>query len=128
MRICWHVRVARLSLAAAGVAAACGGTPAPATPPPSLGAGTVLIAAKGQQFTPASVHVPAGIPWTLAFDNQDGLPHNVVILDKDNRSVFSSSIFTGPALKTEAAPAFAAGDYHFTCALHPEMRGSQAAP
>lgn len=106
----------------------CGGPSAPATPFPSLGADAVVIVAKGTQFTTQAVHVPSDHGWTLALDNQDGLPHNVVILDGDNKAVFTGTIVNGPRLFTESAPALSAGDYRFTCTVHPDMHGTLTAP
>lgn len=128
MRLNRHARIAGLCLAAAVGLAACAGNSGPSTPFPSLGADAVRFTAKGQQFTTQSVHVPADKPWTLALDNQDGLPHNVVIIDKNSNAVFTGTIVNGPTLKTEAAPALSPGDYRFTCAVHPEMHGTLTVP
>src|SRR3954447_18630941 len=100
---------------------------APATPFPSLPAGSVVVAAKHVVFVTTDVAVPANTAWTLAFDNQDGVPHNVVIQDGSGQTVFSSDVFTGPALRTQAAPALAAGAYTFTCAIHSDMKGKLTA-
>ena len=128
MRLTRHGRAAALGLAAAVAVSACAGSSAPATPFPSLGADAVVVAAKNTQFTTQSVHVPAGKAWTLAFDNQDNLPHNMVITDQSNTTVFASTIVNGPTLKIEAAPALAAGEYHFVCAVHSEMHGTLTVP
>jgi plastocyanin len=128
MRLDRHARVAAVAFAAAVALAGCTGNSGPATPFPSLGADAVVITAKNTQFTTQSVHVPANRPWTLAFDNQDGLPHNVVITDKSNTTVFTGTIVNGPTLKVEAAPALAAGEYPFTCVVHPEMHGTLIVP
>jgi len=74
-----------------------------------------------------SVTVPANAAWTLAFDNQDNLPHNVVIQDASGQTVFSSEVITGPALKIQDASALATGSYTFTCAIHSEMKGTLTA-
>ena len=73
------------------------------------------------------VVAPASVAWTLAFDNQDNLPHNVVIQDASGQTVFASEVFTGPALRTQAAPALAPGSYTFTCAIHSDMKGTLTA-
>jgi plastocyanin len=122
-----HSTVVATCLTAVTALSACGGS-APATLFPSLGADVVVFQAKGSRFVTDIVHVPRDKAWTLALDNQDGLPHNVVILDRDNTSVFASAVFTGSALKTEPAPALPAGDYHFTCAVHPDMKGTLTVP
>lgn len=128
MRFTRHARAAGVGLAAAVALSACAGSATPATPFPSLGADAVVVTAKNTQFTTQSVHVPAGTAWTLAFDNQDNVPHNVVISDQHNTTVFMSTIVSGPTLKMEAAPALAAGEYHFTCAVHSEMHGTLTVP
>jgi plastocyanin len=110
-----------------GSVVACSSSTASPTPFPSLPAESVVIAAKNTAFVTQSVSVPANAAWTLAFDNQDNLPHNVVIQDGNGQTVFSSTVFTGPALKTQDAPALAAGSYTFTCAIHSEMKGTLTA-
>jgi plastocyanin len=106
---------------------ACSSSNASPTPFPSLPVGSVVITAKNTAFVTADVHVPANAAWTLAFDNQDNLPHNVVIADGSGQTVFSSDVFTGPGLRTQAAPALSPGSYTFTCAIHPEMKGTLTA-
>jgi plastocyanin len=118
--------IARAGLALVVVVAsvvACSSSMASPTPFPSLPAGSVVVAAKNTSFLTQDVVVPANAAWTLAFDNQDNLPHNVVIQDGNGQTVFSSDVFTGPALRTQAAPALAPGSYTFTCAIHSDMKG-----
>ncbi len=106
---------------------ACGSSSASPTPFPSLAPGSVVFAARNTAFVTTDVVAPAGSAWTLAFDNQDNLPHNVVIQDANGQTVFSSDVFTGPALRTQAAPALAPGTYSFTCAIHSDMKGTLTA-
>lgn len=115
MRFVRPAGLAAIWLVVSATLAACGSS-GPFAAPPSLGADAVLFTAKGQQFTATSVHVPADKAWTLALDNQDGLPHNVLKVDKDNKTVFASTIVSGPVLTTDPAPALAPGSYRFTCA------------
>src|SRR4051794_27643638 len=110
-----------------GSVLACSSTSAPPTPFPSLPSGSVVITAKNTAFVTGDVVAPAGVTWTLAFDNQDNLPHNVVIRDASGEALFSSEVFTGPALRTQAAPPLAPGSYTFTCAVHPDMKGTLTA-
>lgn len=118
-----------LSLAA--VLAACSGaSAAPATGAPgSSGApagDTVTITAKDLKFAPTTVTVPAEKAFDLVFDNQEGAPHNVAIYTDSSAStkVSVGEIFSGPAQKTQAVPALAAGSYFFRCDVHPDMQGT----
>lgn len=113
---------ASLTLGAAGLLAAaiagCGGAPAPLpTPPP----GAVVITAQGNVFAPAQVTAPAGVAFTLFFENRDKEPHNVRLWDAAGAMVFPGEIFPGPAAKVESVPALAAGTYRITCDIHPDM-------
>ena len=106
---------------------ACSGSPVSPTPPPSLSPGSVLFVARGTAFLTTSPIVPANTEWTLVFDNEDNLPHNVVIQDANGQTVFSSDVFTGPGLRTQAAPTLAPGNYTFVCAIHSGMKGTLTA-
>ena len=72
-------------LALAATLAACSGASAnpatPAAPAGSPSGDTVSVVAKDITFTTPAVSAPAGKPFTIAFDNQDGAPHNIVISD-----------------------------------------------
>jgi len=109
------------------VLAACTTSAAGPTPDASIDPDAVRIAARDMRFDRATLEAPAEEPFTLAFDNQEALPHNVAILDPSGATVFSGQVFTGPALRTETVPALAGGTYTFICAVHPEMRGSLTA-
>ena len=82
-------------LTLAAVLAACSGasaapttgTPAPAGSPAPAG-GTVSVVAKDIKFVTPSIAVTAGAGFTIAFDNQDGAPHNVAISDASGAMVF----------------------------------------
>ena len=87
----------------------------------------MVVTAKHVEYVTTDVAVPANTAWTLAFDNQDNVPHNVVIQDASGQTVFSSDVFTGPGLRTQTAPALAPGDYTFTCAIHSDMKGTLTA-
>jgi plastocyanin len=106
------------------VLAACTTSAAAPTPAVSIDPDAVRVAARDMRFDQATLAAPGGQPFTLAFDNQESLPHNVAILDTSGATVFSGQVFTGPALRTETVPALAAGSYTFICAVHPEMKGS----
>ena len=65
----------------------------------------------------------AGTAFTIAFDNQDGVPHNVAIVDPSGRAVFTGDIVTGRSVSYRIS-ALAAGSYTFRCDVHPGMTGS----
>jgi plastocyanin len=119
-------------LALAAVLAACSGaSAAPAgTPvvPASAGSpipagGTATVVAKDIAFTTPAVAVTAGTPFTIAFDNRDGAPHNIDISDASGAQVFKGEIVSGTQV-SYAVPALAAGTYTFICDVHPDMKGT----
>ena len=79
-------------LALAATLAACSGASAnpatPAAPAGSPSGDAVSVVAKDLKFTTPAVSAPAGKPFTIAFDNQDGAPHNIVISDPTGTKVF----------------------------------------
>jgi plastocyanin len=114
-------------LALAAVLAACSGaTAAPegASQPPAGGTGdTVSIVAKDIKFTTTDVSIKAGAPTQIDFDNQEGAPHNVAILDANGQTVFKGEIVSNKRV-TYQVPALAAGAYKFLCEVHPDMKGT----
>ena len=117
-------------IALAAVLAACSGAsaapmtgdPAPAGSPAPAG-GTVSVVAKDIAFTTPSVAVTAGAAFTIAFDNQDGAPHNIVIDDASGTQVFKGEVVSSKTVDY-AVPALAAGSYSFKCEIHPDMKGT----
>ena len=104
----------------AAALAACGGPAAPLpTPPP----GAVVVVAQGTTFTTQHVTAPAGVAFTLFFENHDSEAHNVHIRDAGGATVFPGEIVTGPTAIAEDVAALAAGTYRFLCDIHPEMTG-----
>jgi plastocyanin len=85
----------------------------------------VSIAAKDLAFNPATAAVPAGRPFTIAFDNQEAAPHNIQIA---RDQTFSQPLFNGEVVSSQkvnySAPALAAGTYPFRCEVHPNMLGT----
>ena len=65
----------------------------------------------------------AGSAFSVAFDNQDGAPHNIRITDASGTKVFSGDIVTSQKV-TYQVPALAAGTYTFICEVHPDMKGT----
>lgn len=95
---------------------------APATCSPS---GTSLtISAKDTAFDKACMAVPAGQAFTIKFDNNDALPHNVTIQESHTAttSFFTGEQITGPNKSiTYQVPALKAGTFHFHCIVHPDQ-------
>ena len=98
------------------------GAPAPAGAPIPAG-GTATVVAKDIAFTTPAVAVTAGSPFTIAFDNKDGAPHNIDISDASGAHVFKGEIVAGKQV-SYAIPAMAAGTYTFICDVHPDMKGT----
>jgi plastocyanin len=112
--------------AAVGSPAAGGGgaAPPPASQAPSLPAADVALAAANIDFNPKTLSAPAAKPFTMSFDNQDPVPHDVVIKDAGGTAVFKGDLVTGPKVVVYDVPALPAGSYTFACTVHPNMTGS----
>jgi plastocyanin len=109
----------------AGGAAAPGAPAGSAAPAPGAQAADVTVEAKGIAFTQTSWTGPAGKPFTIAFSNQDpGTPHNIQIKDSTGAIVFKGDIFNGVDTRIYQVPALPAGDYTFSCVVHPNMTGT----
>ena len=114
-----------------------GGGGASGAPPASIdpNAPVVTVAAPtgaaSTGFDPDTLEVAADTAFTLEFDNQDATaPHNLVLKDPSgaNVAIGDTAPFTGPAKKSFAVPALAAGDYSFVCEVHPNtMTGTLTA-
>jgi plastocyanin len=92
------------------------------------GEGIATGAADSAAFTVARLQVPAGQPFELTFDNADpGVQHNVAIATPDGEPVFTGELITGPDTITYEVPALEAGEYPFTCSVHPQMQGTVTA-
>ena len=114
-------------LALAAVVAACSGAsaaPEGTSQPPASGTGdAVSVVAKDIAFQTTDVTVKAGAPVTIAFDNQDGAPHNIAISNANGQSVFKGEIVSSKQV-TYNVPSLAAGTYTFICEVHPNMKGT----
>ena len=115
-------------VALAAVLAACSGASAVSesqapVPAGSASGNTVAITAKDIKFVQTSVNVKAGSAFSVAFDNQDGAPHNIRITDASGTKVFSGDIVTSQKV-TYQVPALTAGTYTFICEVHPDMKGT----
>jgi plastocyanin len=120
---------AAASAAPSGAASAApSGSPA-GSPAASGGAAeTVLqLAAANIAYDQTDLAAPAGVPFQIAFTNNDaGIPHNVSIHQGSptGTEVFKGAIFTGVATQTYDVPALPAGTYSFVCSVHPNMTGT----
>jgi hypothetical protein len=92
---------------------------------PSVGPNALTISARDLAFSTSTLAAPADEPFQIAFDNQEGAPHNVAIyLDSSaSRKVFGSEPFSGPRVVVYDVPALAAATYFFRCDVHPDMTG-----
>ena len=96
--------------------------------PPSAPADGAVIVAHGVAFDRTRLDVPAGIAFDLLFENRDGAPHNVTIIEQgDDRPLFVGEIFEGPGSRTYPVPPLTAGTYRFRCDVHTEMAGTVVA-
>ena len=114
------VALAAVLAACSGASAAPEGTSQP--PAGNPGDGTAIVA-KDLKFVQTDVTVPADKPFAIAFDNQDGAPHNVAISNASGQGVFKGDIVSSSKV-TYQVPALAAGTYTFICDVHPDMKGT----
>ena len=121
---------AAASAAPSGGAASAAPSGNPAGSPAASGgaAETVLqLAAANIAYDQTDLTAPAGVPFQIAFTNNDaGIPHNVSIHQGSptGTEVFKGAIFTGVATQTYDVPALPAGTYSFVCSVHPNMVGT----
>ena len=118
----------RLSLVAvtlAAVLAACGTTAADGGSDPDPADADVTVTAADMAFDPGTVTVAAGETFTIAFVNEDAMPHNIAVYTDSSKSekVFEGEMVTG-ATAVHDLPALDAGEYFFDCSLHPNMTGT----
>lgn len=94
-----------------------GRTPRPSVQP---GGEVLELSANNIAYDKLELSAKADTEFTLRFTNQEGIPHNVVILDANNTEVFRTDDLTGPDASGEfAVPALPAGEYTFYCSFHP---------
>jgi mono/diheme cytochrome c family protein/plastocyanin len=72
-------------------------------------------------FDPKELEAKADTPFTLHFNNEDSVQHNIVINNPDGTPVAmgDTAFFTGPGVRDYAVPALKAGKYPFLCQVHP---------
>ena len=119
-----------LTLALAIVLAACGGTTASGSD--STGGGTIAvvdgvaeITADDLEFDAATITAPAGQPFTVAFTNMEGVPHNFsVYVEEGGDLVAEGNIINEGETDEVEIEGLSAGEYFFVCDLHAgEMQG-----
>jgi mono/diheme cytochrome c family protein/plastocyanin len=101
-----------------------GGSPAPGgsiDPNAAVVKVTAPTGAAASGFDPKELEAKADTPFTLEFDNQDSVQHNIVINDPNGTPVAmgDTAFFTGPEVRKYAVPALKAGSYPFLCQVHP---------
>jgi cytochrome c oxidase subunit 2 len=90
-------------------------------PPPSVGADAPVLelAAANIAFDTKELEVAAGQAFKIEFTNNDDVDHNVAIW-KDDEEIFRGEVFSGPGKTvTYLVNALEAGEYRFTCDIHP---------
>jgi plastocyanin len=123
MRLTGVVRLAAMSLVLAA-GPACAAAPPAATPAGTPGV-VVKLSAYNSRFDTSTLSVPAGATYAIDFDNRDGVPHNVAIVNGPAGS--SGEIFSGPGSRLYVFPGLAKGTYAFHCDVHPDMSGTVTA-
>ena len=91
-------------------------------PPECQPEGDVLsIAAQGLAFDKDCLAVEAGAPFTIEFDNQEAVQHNVAIYTEEGGDpLFQGEVITGPTTTTyEPDPIDEPGNLFFRCDIHP---------
>lgn len=86
----------------------------------------VRLAARDLAFQPTHLTAPVAEAFTIAFDNQDTVQHNVQIFENEDHSgtpLFDGALITGPAETDYAVEPLEAGTYYFLCEVHPQMTG-----
>lgn len=119
-----------LTFALAIVLGACGGTTASSD---STGGGTIAvvdgvaeISADDLEFDAVTITAPAGQPFTVAFTNMEGVPHNFSVYAEEGGDVIAEGTIINEGETDEVEiEGLAAGEYFFVCDLHAgEMQGT----
>jgi len=84
---------------------------------------SLTLTAHDHAFDKDCLAVPAGLPFTIRFDNRDADRHNVAILPShmSTEAFFRGDIVPGPKSITYSVPALKAGTWHFHCEIHPNL-------
>jgi plastocyanin len=89
--------------------------------------GPVQITAKDVAFDKKAFALPADVPTTIRFRNNDtAVQHNIAIYRDSafSQVVFKGELFAGPGTREYKVPAMTAGTYYFHCDVHPPMQGT----
>jgi plastocyanin len=115
-----------LTILAMVIVAACSGASGNPTPSASIDPDALTIEARDLAFSTSALTAPAGSPFQIAFDNQEGAPHNVAIYRDASASepILVEEPFAGPRVVIYAVPGLAPGSYFFRCDVHPNMQGT----
>ena len=88
---------------------------------------TAPVGAAGSGFVPTTLAAAANTAFTIHFDNQDNQLHNVHLKGPAGDVALGgdTAFFQGPGTRDYAVPALPAGDYTYTCQVHPgTMKGT----
>jgi plastocyanin len=119
------VSLASLALVLGACSNAAANNPAPMGTSAAQAGDALQISSEDLKFSTSSLTAPASKPFQIAYDNQDGAPHNVAIYASSFSSkVFGEEPFGGPKQVTYNVPALARGTYGFRCDVHTDMQGT----
>jgi len=119
-----------LTLAIGLLLAACGGTTESSD---NSGGGTIAvvdgiaeISADDLAFDAVTITAPAGQPFTVAFTNMEGVPHNFSVYTEEGGDVIAEGTIINEGETDEVEiEGLSAGEYFFVCDLHSgEMKGT----
>ena len=112
-----------MALALATILAACGTTSADGDSTVDPADADLTVTAADMAFDPGTISVAAaGERFTVAFVNEDAMPHHIAIYTDESKSekLFEGEVVTDGTVVYEI-PALDAGEYFLDCSLHPDM-------
>ena len=88
--------------------------------------GVLTVTADDLVFDTACLALPAGEAVTIAFDNTDTQPHDIVIWTDSSTTtqLFAGEIIDGGESIDYEVPPLDPGTFYFNCTVHPGMNGS----
>lgn len=90
--------------------------------------GVITISAQNLEFSAPCMVANAGEAFTIHFENNEGIPHDVAVYVDDSKAneIMRGDPITGPAATTDyEVEALDAGEYYFDCTIHPaDMNGT----